>query len=131
MIAGGDINMAEVVEEVRAAFDRYERAFTENDIAVLDELFWDDPRVVRFGGAGENLYGMDAIRAFRVTRAPTGLERALANTVITTYGRDFATATTEFFRKHDGTWGRQSQIWARMAPGWRIVSAHISMLPRK
>ncbi len=120
-----EINLPEIVAEVTAAFQRYEAALVGNDVAVLDELFWDDPRTIRYG-AGENLYGYDQIKAFRQARSAAGLERELANTVITTFGRDFATANTEFYRS--GKIGRQSHCWARLGPGWRIVAAHVSML---
>jgi hypothetical protein len=127
MIGGDPINLPDVVAEVRAAFLRYERAFVENDIAVLDELFWESPLVVRYGRS-ENLYGIEAIRSFRAARPSAGLARLLTNTVITTFGRDFATASTEFRLAGGGALGRQSQTWARLAPGWRIVAAHASLL---
>lgn len=120
-----EINLPEIVAEVTAAFHRYEAALVGNDVAVLDELFWDNPLTIRYG-AGENLYGYDQIKAFRQARSAAGLERELANTVITTFGRDFATANTEFYR--GGKIGRQSHCWARLEPGWRIVAAHVSML---
>jgi len=127
MMTAPDINLPEVLEEVRVAFWRYERALVGNDIATLDELFWDSPFVVRYG-ATENLYGMDAIRAFRSARSPLGLMRDLSNTVITTFGRDFATANTEFLRDGGKIQGRQSQAWVRLPHGWRVVAAHVSLL---
>lgn len=122
-----DINIPEVVAEVTAAFQRYEKALISNDVAVLDELFWNSPQTVRFG-VTENLYGYDEIAAFRSQRSPVNLDRILINTVITTYGRDFATANTEFQRKTSNKTGRQSQTWMRTEQGWRIVSAHVSLL---
>ena len=122
-----DINLPEVLAEVTAVFERYEKALVDNDVAVLDELFWDSPRTLRFG-ATENLYGYDAIRAFRAGRTAQGLARELFNTVITTYGRDFATANTEFRRVGSEKTGRQSQTWMRVPAGWRVVSAHVSLL---
>jgi hypothetical protein len=122
-----DINLPEVLAEVTAVFERYEKALVNNDVAVLDELFWDSPRTLRFG-ATENLYGYDAIRAFRAGRPAQGLARELFNTVITTYGRDFATANTEFRRVGSEKTGRQSQTWMRAPAGWRVVSAHVSLL---
>lgn len=122
-----DINIPEVVAEVTAVFQRYEKALIGNDVAVLDELFWNSPQTVRFG-VTENLYGYDEIAAFRSQRSPANLDRILINTVITTYGRDFATATTEFQRKTSNKTGRQSQTWMRTEQGWRIVSAHVSLL---
>ena len=121
------INLPDVLLEVTAVFERYERALVNNDVAVLDELFWDSPHTLRFG-ATENLYGYDAIRAFRAARPSTGLARTLGKTVITTYGRDFATANTEFFRHGSDRTGRQSQTWLRTPEGWRVVSAHVSLL---
>jgi Protein of unknown function (DUF3225) len=120
------INLPEVVAEVTAVFDRYETALVQNDIAVLDELFWNSPLTVRYG-VTENLYGYEAIAAFRKARLTTGLERSLSNTVITTYGKDFATANTEFRRQTTQKLGRQSQTWMRTPAGWRVVSAHVSL----
>jgi hypothetical protein len=122
-----DINLPDVVAEVMAAFKRYEKALTGNDVAVLDELFWNSPHTLRYG-ATENLYGYDAIRAFRAGRPSQGLQRLLLQTVITTYGRDFATANCEFRRDGAGACGRQSQTWMRTPDGWRVVSAHVSLL---
>ncbi|MBB3266713.1 hypothetical protein FHW79_004360 [Azospirillum sp. OGB3] len=122
-----EINIPEVVAEVTAAFERYERALTGNDVAVLDELFWNHPATLRYG-VGENLYGYDAIAAFRQGRPAAGLDRSLRNTVITTYGRDMATANTEFTRPSTGRVGRQSHTWVRMPEGWRIVAAHVSLM---
>lgn len=122
-----DINIPEVVAEVTAAFERYEKALVSNDVAVLDELFWNSPHTLRFG-VTENLYGYDAIASFRKNRSPVNLERVLMNTVITTYGRNFATANTEFQRQGSNRTGRQSQTWMLTEEGWRIVSAHVSLL---
>jgi hypothetical protein len=121
------INQPEVLEEVRAVFARYEDALVHNKTEVLDELFWQSEAVVRYG-AGENLVGIEAIRAFRLARPSAGLARTLGTTVITTYGRDFATAMTEFHREGNPRIGRQSQTWVRLAEGWRVVAAHVSML---
>jgi hypothetical protein len=122
-----DINLPDVVAEVRAAFARYEDALVNNHTAVLDELFWDSPHTVRYG-AGENLLGIEAIRSFRAARSPAGLARQLSNTVITTYGRDSATAMTEFQRLGNPLYGRQSQTWVRFPQGWRVVAAHVSLI---
>ncbi|MDP1610133.1 MAG: oxalurate catabolism protein HpxZ [Sulfuritalea sp.] len=124
MIRADDINRPEVLAEVGAAFARYEAALAANDVAVLDELFWDSSFTLRYG-TGENLYGIDAIRAFRQARNPAGLERTLQHTMITSLGPDFATANTEFQRAGQPA-GRQSQTWVRMAQGWRVVAAHVS-----
>jgi len=123
-----EINNPGVLAEVEAIFARYELALTTNDVAVLDELFCPEPTTVRYGGA-ENLYGIEAIRAFRLSRPPAGLQRRLAGTVITTYGNDFATASTLFYRDASpGKVGRQMQTWVRMADGWRVVAAHVSVI---
>ena len=121
------INLPEVVAEVTAAFNRYETALVGNDVAVLDELFWDSPHTLRYG-ATENLYGYAEIQDFRAGRPTLGLERTLLKTVITTYGRDFATANVEFQRVGSDRTGRQSQTWMRTPNGWRVVAAHVSML---
>jgi Protein of unknown function (DUF3225) len=122
-----DINLPDVHAEVTAAFARYEDALVNNHVDVLDELFWASEHTVRYG-AGENLHGIEAIRAFRLARPSTGLARTLMNTVITTFGRDFATASTEFQREGSARSGRQSQTWARLPAGWRVVAAHVSLL---
>lgn len=121
------INAPEVVAEVTAAFERYERALTGNDIAVLDELFWDDPGTVRYG-ATENLVGYDEIKAFRAARPAAGLARTLRRTVVSTFGRDFATVSTEFVRPGTARIGRQSQTWVRLPGGWKVVAAHVSLM---
>lgn len=122
-----EINLPEVLAEVSSVFARYEEALVHNKVDVLDELFWDSPLTVRYGVA-ENLIGIEAIRAFRAARPAAGLARRLSNTVITTYGRDFATAMTEFHRDGSARIGRQSQTWVRMAQGWRVVAAHVSVI---
>ena len=120
------LNIPEVLAEVAAAFDRYERALNANDISVLDGSFWASPHTIRYG-LGENLYGRDQILEFRKSRPVTDVEpRRLLRTVITTFGRDFATANCEFQRERSGRRGRQSQTWARTPEGWRVVSAHVS-----
>ena len=122
-----EINLPEVLAEVTAQFARYEKALTGNDVAVLDELFWQSPHTLRYG-ATENLYGYADIQAFRAGRPPAGLARKLGRTVITTYGRDFATANCEFQREGSAKTGRQSQTWMRTTAGWRVVAAHVSLL---
>ncbi len=122
------IDLPEVVAEVKAAFDRYERALVSNDVAALDASFHDDPRTIRYGGA-ENLYGYAAIKAFRDARSTAGLARSLSKTVISTYGRDYAVASTLFHRANTpGRVGRQMQTWVRFADGWRVVAAHVSVI---
>ena len=123
-----EIDLPEVVAEVTAAFERYEKALVSNDVAVLDSIFCNDPRVVRYGG-GENLYGYQEIAAFRAARSPAGLARTLSKTVITTYGRDVAVASTLFHRPSmRGKVGRQMQTWLRCPEGWRVVAAHVSVI---
>jgi hypothetical protein len=121
------IDLPEVLAEVRAAFERYEEALVTNDVATLDALFHDDARTIRYG-ATEILYGYSQIQAFRAARNPRGLARSLARTMITTYGRDFAVASTLFYRATSrGKVGRQMQTWVRFAQGWRVVAAHVSL----
>lgn len=123
-----EIDIPEVKAEVEAAFARYEAALVANDVETLEALFHDDGRTIRYGG-GENLYGMEAIRAFRRARSPVGLARRLDRTVITTYGRDFAVASTLFHRESaTGQVGRQQQSWVRFPQGWRVVAAHVSLI---
>jgi hypothetical protein len=121
-----EINLDHVVAEVKSVFESYETALITNNLAVLDQLFWHSEKVVRFG-ISENLYGIEAIRAFRKARETAALRRGLFNTIITTFGPDFATTTTEFIRD-DKVEGRQSQTWVRFPQGWRIVSAHVSFI---
>jgi hypothetical protein len=123
-----DIDLPNVLAEVRAAFDAYERALVTNDVEALDAMFRDDPRTIRFGGS-ENLFGYSAIKAFRVARSPVGLARTLSDTVITTYGRNLAIASTLFRRASmPGQVGRQMQTWIRFPEGWRVVAAHVSVI---
>lgn len=124
-----EIDIPEVKAEVEAVFALYERALVGNDVDTLGRLFWSSPKTIRYGG-GENLYGIDEIAAFRAARSPAGLERELDRTVITTYGRDCATASTLFRRSGaPGKVGRQMQTWARFPDGWKVVAAHVSIIP--
>lgn len=123
-----EIDIPEVKAEVEAAFAEYERALVTNDVATLDRLFLNSEKTVRYGGA-ENLHGYAEIAAFRAGRSPIGLERRLERTLITTYGRDMATAWTLFRRESlQGKVGRQSQVWLRTPEGWRVVAAHVSVI---
>ena len=123
-----EIDLPEIVAEVKAAFERYERAVVSNDVETLDELFHDDARTIRYG-ATENLYGYDEIKKFRAARSPIGLARTLSRTVITTYGRDHAVASTLFRRATaPGKIGRQTQTWVRCPDGWRVVVGHVSVI---
>jgi hypothetical protein len=122
------LNDPVIVAEIAAVFARYEAALVGNDIAVLDELFLDDPSTIRYGGA-ENLYGIEEIRAYRSGRSPQGLERALERTSITTYGDDCGVAATLFYRSNaPGKVGRQMQTWIRTDAGWRVAAAHVSII---
>ncbi len=123
-----EINLPAVVAEVEAAFSRYETALMANDTATLRDLFWQCKLTIRYG-INENLHGWEEIEAFRMARSPVALARKLSRTVITTYGRDFATASTLFSRESaHGKIGRQMQSWVRMSEGWRVVAAHVSMI---
>ena len=120
-----EINNPQVLAEVTASFRRYQDAIVSNDIAVLNELFWNSPLTVRYGTA-ENLYGHEEIAGYRAARNPASLARIVGKTVVTTYGSDCATTNIEFMRS--GRQGRQSQAWVRMPEGWRIVAAHVSYM---
>ncbi len=123
-----EIDLPDVLAEVSAQFARYEKALVSNDVAVLDELFRNDSRTLRYG-IGENLYGYEAIKGFRAARSPVGLKRRTDQTMITTYGRDTAVASTLFYRESTkGRVGRQMQTWVRFPEGWRIVAAHVSVI---
>jgi len=114
--------------EVEAAFAAYERALVTNDVEALDAFFLPSETAIRYGVA-ENLYGYDAIKAFRAARSPAGLGRTLERTRIVSYGRDLAVTATLFRRDHaPGKVGRQMQTWVRFPQGWRIVAAHVSVI---
>jgi hypothetical protein len=126
-----EIDLPDVVGEVREAFERYEQALVSNDVTTLDELFRNDPRTIRYG-ATENLYGHAEIAAFRSGRSSVNLARTLSRTVITTYGRDLAVASTLFQRDQaSGKIGRQMQTWVRCPEGWRVVAAHVSIIDNR
>ena len=122
------VNDPEALAEVTELFEAYERALVGNDVEALDGFFLASDKTIRYGG-GENLYGIDEIRAFRSARSPVGLERTLERTQITTYGRDLAIAATLFHRVSAPTKvGRQMQTWVKFPEGWRIVAAHVSLI---
>lgn len=121
------LNLPEVVAEVRAVFDRYETALTANDVPALEALFWRSPHALRYG-VGENLIGWEAISAFRRARRTGPFRRTLVNTVITTFGRDVAVASTEYLREGHDRPGRETKVLVRTRDGWRIVAAHVSLL---
>jgi hypothetical protein len=123
-----EIDLPEVLAEVRAAFERYEQALVSNDVATLDAMFHKDARTIRYG-VGEILYGYAEVAAFRAARPSKGLMRTRSRIVITTYGRDFAVASTLFHRgSAPGKVGRQMQTWVRFPEGWRVVAAHVSLI---
>ncbi|WP_228392609.1 oxalurate catabolism protein HpxZ [Pseudomonas helleri] len=126
-ISGLDINLPHVHADVMIAFEAYEAALVSNDVSVLDELFFNSPFTLRYG-ATENLYGYEAIKAFRANRPSTGLARKVLRTEVTTYGHDMATTNLEFQRTGSTSIGRQSQTWLRTDQGWRVVSAHVSVM---
>lgn len=126
-ISPDQINLPHVLAEVEAHFEVYERALVTNDIAVLDQLFWESPHTLRYG-AGENLYGYAAIQAFRQGRPAANLDRDVTAHAITTFGLDLATANIEFRRAGSERIGRQSQTWVRTPEGWRVVCAHVSLM---
>jgi hypothetical protein len=123
-----EVDLPDVVAEVKAVFERYEKALVSNDIATLDELFRPDARTIRYGVA-ENLYGHEEVAAFRAARSPVNLARTRSRAVITAYGRNFAVASTLFYRDSmPGKVGRQMQTWVRFPEGWRVVAAHVSVI---
>ena len=125
-----EIDLPEVVAEVREAFGRYEQALVSNGVPALNAFFRDDARTIRYG-AGEILYGYDEIKAFRAARSPVALGRTISRTVITTFGRDFAVASTLYERlSAPGKTGRQMQTWVKFPEGWRVVAAHVSLIDK-
>jgi hypothetical protein len=124
------INDPAVVAEVTQLYLKYEEALCNNNLEVMDSLFWDASEVVRFG-ITENLYGSEEIRNFRTLRPNPKIEREISNLKVVTFGKDAATVTLEFRRIIDGVerFGRQSQTWYRFPQGWKVVSAHVSFLP--
>jgi hypothetical protein len=124
------INDPATVAELQQLYPRYEEALVNNDVETLTAMFWSSPYAIRFG-AGENLYGVDEIEAFRKSRPAVGLARSTVRLEIVTFGTDFGSITLEFERDTPSgvVRGRQSQVWVRLDAGWRIVSAHVSILP--
>ncbi|MEJ6486239.1 oxalurate catabolism protein HpxZ [Nostoc punctiforme UO1] len=124
------INDPTVLAEITDLYLKYEEALSNNNLEVMDSLFWHAPEVVRFG-ITENLYGSDEIRNFRQNRPNPKIEREISNLKVVTFGKDAATVTLEFRRNINGVerFGRQSQIWYRFTEGWKVASAHVSLLP--
>jgi hypothetical protein len=129
-IAQDEVNLPEVLAELRELYPRYEQALVTNDVDTLVAMFWASPQVMRFG-VTENLYGIDELEAFRKSRPSTNLARTVKRLDIVSFGRDYASITLEFEREtaKGKVLGRQSQVWVRFPHGWRIVSAHVSLLP--
>lgn len=125
------VNLPEVLAELRELYPRYEQALVSNDVDTLVAMFWAAPEVMRFGVA-ENLYGHEELEAFRKSRPAVNLMRTVKRLEIVSFGRDFASITLEFERDtaQGQVRGRQSQVWVRFLAGWRIVSAHVSLLPK-
>jgi len=129
-IQGAEINLPEVLAELRELYPRYEQALVTNDVETLVSMFWAGPHVMRFG-VTENLYGPEELEAFRKARPGVNLARTVTRLDIVSFGRDYASITLEFERRNASgiARGRQSQIWVRLPEGWRIVAAHVSLLP--
>jgi len=129
-IPSSEINIPEVLAELRELYPRYEQALITNDADTLIAMFWAAPEVMRFG-VTENLYGQNELQAFRKNRPGTNLQRTIKRLDLVSFGRDFASITLEFERETPKgiIHGRQSQVWVRLPEGWRIVSAHVSLLP--
>lgn len=126
-VSDADINRADVVAEVAEVFQAYEQALMSNDVAALNVFFRNDPATVRFG-VREELYGWQAVAAYRRVRPPAA-RRQLIRTQITTFGQDAAVAATEYLEDGARQAGRQSQVWIRTNDGWRIAHAHVSLQP--
>ncbi len=123
-----DVNLPEVVAEVRALFERYEQALMDKDVDVLDATFWNSPHTIRYA-LHENGYGFDAIHAHRVARPPgPGLKERRIRLEILTLGRDLATGNLEFKVRGRDLIGRQSQTWVRFPEGWKVIAAHVSTM---
>jgi hypothetical protein len=120
------VNDPDTVQELTELYPTYEKALVENDLATLTRLFWAAPLAMRFG-VGENLYGMEEIEAFRKARPSAGLARKVVRLDVVTFGKDYGSVTLEFERGE--VKGRQSQVWVKFPEGWRIVAAHVSLLP--
>ena len=123
-----EINIPEIVAEVTEAFMKYEKAILANDVEMINELFWNNEKTLRYGPNG-TLISHAALSAFRHSQDIGAWERTLKDTYIVTFGRDFAVANTESTRSTADGINRQSQTWVRMQEGWRIVSAHVSEQP--
>jgi len=126
-MSAAEVDRPAVVAEVARVFEAYERALMSNDVAALIGFFWDDARLTRYGIADRQL-GIDEMRAFRHATPAPAFTRRLENLRITAFGDDLAVTQVEFVRSDTTLRGFQSQTWARLAAGWRIVAAHVSMI---
>ncbi|EHR72187.1 Protein of unknown function (DUF3225) [Burkholderiales bacterium JOSHI_001] len=127
MIAPGDIDAPEVLAELAAIFRDYERALMDNDVAALNRYFWADARVTRYGIA-DRQWGIDELVAYRAATPAPNFTRSLHHLRLHAFGPDLAVAQVEFLRSDTPLRGFQTQTWARLPEGWRIVAAHVSMI---
>lgn len=125
---GGLDGLPRVVAEVRDAFEAYEAALLANDVDALNEWFWDDDATIRYG-IGDQQHGYAALAAWRRAVEPVPADRAIVRADVVVLGDDVAVVTCEFRNGDEPALARQSQVWARTSNGWRIVHAHVSMLP--
>ncbi len=130
-IMQNDVNRPDVVAEVAALFERYEQALIDRDVAVLDDTFWNSPHTIRYAQR-ENGYGFDAIHAHRLAAIPVpgGSKEKRIRLEILTVGADLATVNLEYIQRGRVGIGRQTQTWVRFADGgWKVISAHVSVMP--
>jgi hypothetical protein len=129
-----EIDLPYVVDDVTRQFWAYEKAFMANDVEALIEFFWADPRLTRYGIADRQL-GIAEMRAFRRAGPAPDFTRRIENLRVMSFGDTAAVAYCEFVRSDTPLRGFQSQTWVRLteagasAPTWKIVSAHVSMIP--
>ncbi len=128
MIVDREIDPPAVLAELADVFERYEQALMSNDVAALNAFFWDDPRVTRYGIA-DRQWGIEELVAYRASSPPPAFTRTLHHLRLHAFGPDFAVAQVEFVRTDTSLRGFQTQTWVRMPAGWRIVAAHVSMIP--
>jgi hypothetical protein len=124
------INVPSIVAELETLYPDYETALTANAVKTLTEMFWNSPLTTRFG-ITKNLFGNDEITSFRQSRPASNLQRTIRRIEVVKFGADHGEVTVEFERTVDDhiVSARQSQLRVRFSEGWRIVSAHVSLLP--
>ncbi|MEU1755147.1 AtzH-like domain-containing protein [Micromonospora matsumotoense] len=120
-----EIDRADAVAEVTAAFAGYEQALVDGDADRICGCFWESDRTVRFGLA-DHQYGWDEQRRWRAAQPALPAGRWLVDPLVTTFGPDLAVVTTRFGYAGTAATGRQTQTWVRLPVGWRIVTAHVS-----